>query len=145
MNIAYGILMESYTKKPGSFKVAINGKNYTVYINGDDLNVFVNDGTDKRGNTIMSISPKVEKDVLAKCTKIIAAESDIKDQVYACFNFKSASKEDIEKQKAKDHITSFELVGKGNSYRIGIFFSHVNQFYTVYENGKIDKKNTYVY
>jgi hypothetical protein len=120
---------EAGKESAGQFTISINNKNYTVY-NNDGLKV----------------DDKFKSQVTKEASKLLKNERKIIDQVYKLYeeNYGSNYKED----KKKDHIESFELLNPkyySGKFNLGIFLSNINQYYTMFNNGKIIEKQTYIY
>ena len=113
----------------GEFTISINNKNYTVY-NNDEL----------------KIDDKVKAQVTKEASKLIKNERKIIDQVYKLYEKNYGN--NYEEDKKKDHIESFELLNPkyySGKFNLGIFLTNINQFYTIFNNGKIIEKETYIY
>lgn len=112
----------------GEFSVELNNKKYTIY-NNEEIN----------SNIYYS-------QIIKNIKYILKNESKIIDQVYNLY--KKNYTGDFNKDKNNDYITGFELL-KSKSYpgkfNIGIFLSNINQFYTMFYNGKIIEDETYIY
>jgi len=113
----------------GEFIISINNKNYTVY-NNDELKV----------------DDKLKAQVTKEASKLIKNERKIIDQVYKLYEKNYGN--NYEEDKKKDHIKSFELLNPkyySGKFNLGIFLTNINQFYTIFNNGKIIEKETYIY
>ena len=112
-------------KLGSKFKEEINGTNYSFRTRE------------------VNITPEIKEKVITKAKQYLAKENSIKKQVYT-FK-KNSSKEEFE----KDRIEGFEIINpihneyKKDEFELGIFFSSVNQYYTMVDKrGKIYEKDT---
>lgn len=124
----YGNIINE-SSEVSSISVEVNGKKYEV------------EPGYKITSDIMSSS---KKKIIARIKAILGKEDYIKKQIYDLY--KDA------KNIEKDHIEQFSVEAvshnefKSDGFEIGIFFTNINQFYTMVDKKfKIYENETYIY
>ena len=128
LNEGYGIFTAFETR------IGINGKRYKFYTH-------ISEKIAKEKNM-----KKLKEDIITRAKQILSHEESIKKQVYSLY--KNTTNEDFDKDKIEklENIDPAHEEFKEDGFELGIFFTNINQFYTIVDKKfKIYKDETYVY